>query len=115
MKIVVTGGRDKKGEQYEQLVNKVMFAICENPVYVGDCPTGIDRYVLNYCEFSDGFRMFRADWNKHGKAAGPIRNREMLEAAGKDAIVIAFPGGRDTENCVKQAKELGMIVLRVEL
>jgi len=56
---------------------------------------------------------YEPDWDTYKRAAGPIRNKEMLEA-NPDALVLAFPGGKGTEDCVKQAKELGMIVLRVE-
>lgn len=37
---------------------------------------------------------YKADWDTHGKAAGPIRNREMLDTEiekGEDILVIAFP------------------------
>ena len=65
-----------------------------------------EHYLVNY-------KTFEADWCLHGKAAGPIRNKEML-LAHSDAVVVAFPGGKGTENCVKTAVELNMIVLRVE-
>lgn len=55
----------------------------------------------------------KADWEKHGRAAGAIRNREML---GDDPdLIIAFPGGLGTENMIKQAKKAGVPVLRVEI
>lgn len=44
-----------------------------------------------------------ADWKKHGKAAGAIRNSEMLKA-GNVALVIAFPGGRGTADMVAKAR-----------
>lgn len=50
---------------------------------------------------------FRPDWQRHGRAAGPIRNRAMAEYA--DALV-AFPGGRGTADMVRQAKERGLTV-----
>jgi YspA, cpYpsA-related SLOG family len=43
---------------------------------------------------------FKADWTKHGRSAGPIRNREMLEL-GKPSAAIAFPGGSGTADMVK--------------
>lgn len=49
-----------------------------------------------------------ADWKKHGKAAGPVRNREMLES-GID-MLIAFPGGRGTFNAVMTARSIGVPV-----
>lgn len=54
-----------------------------------------------------------ADWNKHGKAAGPLRNKKMLEMY-PDALVVAFPGGRGTTNCVTTAKVLGLDVMEVD-
>lgn len=55
----------------------------------------------------------KANWDEHGRAAGPIRNREMIQWYAT-AIIVAFPGGRGTENCVKTAIDLGRLVLRVE-
>jgi hypothetical protein len=52
---------------------------------------------------------FGADWAAHGKAAGPIRNRRML-LEGKPDLVIAFPGGKGTENMVNQARKAGVQV-----
>src|ERR1700761_8081446 len=45
------------------------------------------------------FSEFHADWQTHGRAAGPIRNRRMLEEGAPD-LVIAFPGGRGTADMV---------------
>jgi predicted Rossmann-fold nucleotide-binding protein len=50
----------------------------------------------------------RADWDKHGRRAGPIRNAEML-ASGVDAVV-AFPGGRGTADMVAKARKSGVPV-----
>jgi hypothetical protein len=44
---------------------------------------------------------FPADWRKHGRAAGPIRNRTM--AAQADAVAL-FPGGRGTASMRQQAQ-----------
>ena len=53
---------------------------------------------------------FPANWQKPGKAAGPIRNRQMIEQ-GKPDIVIAFPGGRGTANMVLQSMHAGIPVI----
>ncbi len=55
---------------------------------------------------------FTADWESHGRAAGPIRNKRMLDE-GKPDRVIAFPGGKGTANMVRQAKARGIEVLEV--
>jgi hypothetical protein len=54
-----------------------------------------------------------ADWKKHGKAAGPIRNRMMLEVHRPD-VVVALPGGRGTANMIMLAEGAGVPVVRVE-
>ncbi len=58
---------------------------------------------------------FSADWKKHGKGAGPVRNSEMLAELlvcshgtdGREArqMVVAFPGGRGTGDMVGKAKK----------
>jgi len=52
-----------------------------------------------------------ADWDQHGKAAGPIRNIEMLDGF-PDARVIAFPLGKSvgTRHCMREAVKRGMKV-----
>lgn len=56
---------------------------------------------------------FPADWNKHGKAAGPIRNQEMIDH-GKPNLVVAFPGGRGTADMVQKAKTAGIDVAEIK-
>jgi hypothetical protein len=54
-------------------------------------------------------RVFLADWEKHGRSAGPIRNQLMLKE-GRPDLVIAFPGGRGTADMVARAKKAGIKV-----
>lgn len=55
---------------------------------------------------------FKADWKKHGRAAGPLRNQQMLDE-GKPDLVIAFPGGRGTADMVRRAKAAGIPVREI--
>jgi len=54
---------------------------------------------------------YKADWKKHGKAAGPIRNRAMVERGMPD-VVIAFPGGNGTADMVNVARSKHIPVIR---
>ena len=59
-----------------------------------------------------------AQWQRHGRAAGPIRNRELLEQAITRAVahssprcqvsvlVVAFPGGAGTASLVREARRM---------
>lgn len=55
---------------------------------------------------------FPADWSLNGKAAGPIRNHQML-IVGKPDLVVAFPGGRGTDDMVRKARDVGVRVVEV--
>jgi hypothetical protein len=59
------------------------------------------------------YQEFKADWKKHGPAAGPIRNQQMLDE-GKPDLVVAFPGGRGTADMVLRAKLAGVPVIEVQ-
>lgn len=110
MRVAFTGGRDY---QNDFMVAEVLAVLNPSVVLLEGGATGLDSLVREVREAA-GFagETFEADWSKHGKAAGPIRNREMLDS-GAD-ILIAFPGGKGTEDCVKAAKERGIPVLRLE-
>ena len=51
-----------------------------------------------------------ADWSTHGRAAGPIRNQQMVDR-GAD-ICLAFPTSSSigTWDCVRRAKAAGIPV-----
>lgn len=53
---------------------------------------------------------FPADWDKHGKSAGHIRNNQML-VEGKPDLVLAFLGGKGTANMVASARKAGVRVI----
>lgn len=58
------------------------------------------------------FEEYKADWDKHGKAAGPTRNKRMIDE-GKPDVVLAFPGGGGTADMVRRAEAAGIRVIKV--
>lgn len=56
---------------------------------------------------------YKADWEKHGKAAGPIRNQSMLDNNPGIELVIAFPGGAGTEDMKRRARARGIEVMEI--
>lgn len=56
----------------------------------------------------------RANWKRHGKAAGPIRNRDMLRIH-QPQYVIALPGGKGTADMIRAAESFGVPVIRAEV
>ena len=110
MKVIVTGGRNFENHS---IMADVMNYLRPSQIIHGGC-SGADRLADGWAT-SNGIPAteFAADWIKYGRVAGPIRNAHMLDSH-PDALVVAFPGGKGTENCIKQAKERKMLVLRVE-
>lgn len=111
MKTVVCGGRDYvlsvDGLFHLDLI-RLHLPITE---LVCGKARGIDTSARRWAEFNGiPIKDFPADWDRHGKAAGYIRNAEMAEYA--DAVV-ALPGGRGTDNMVQQAIEKGLRVVDI--
>lgn len=53
---------------------------------------------------------FPADWQRDGRAAGPLRNQRMLDH-GKPDLVVAFKGGAGTADMIRRARTAGIPVL----
>lgn len=107
--VIVTGGRDYQ----DDVTVKRVLDLFDIGLLIEGGARGADELARQYAaERGIQRETVHAEWTKNGRGAGPIRNREMLERY-PNAIVIAFPGGRGTENCVSQAVLLGRTVLRV--
>lgn len=104
MKLIIAGGRD-----YHITVKDVMRLNALNleiTEIVSGCSAGADTGGECFAGIINRpIAKFPADWNKHGKAAGPIRNRQMAEYA--DAVVL-FPGGRGTQSMFNEATKAGI-------
>lgn len=50
------------------------------------------------------FKISQNDWQQYSGAAGPMRNRRMLDEGMPD-LVIVFPGGNGTANMINEAKK----------
>lgn len=59
-------------------------------------------------------KVYPANWERHGKMAGILRNREMLKIADPD-LIIAFPGGTGTADMIKISKRAGKEVIEIEI
>lgn len=75
--------------------------------------TGADQLARWWCvQRRVPYENYPPDWMKFGRAAGPIRNRRMIEK-GQPDIVVAFPGGSGTADLVAKARAAGVKVLEI--
>lgn len=116
MRVLVTGGRTYGHNDSDQV--QAAFAALdalipeEGPSKLvlihGGC-TGADTVAQCWAEARGVHQnIHEADWQRHGRAAGPIRNQAMVDS--KPDLVLAFPGRRGTADMVRRAKLAGVPV-----
>ena len=113
MKVIVCGGRDFADD-------KLLFSTLDRlhkqtpiTLIIHGAARGADALAGTWAILRDvPMTMYAANWLLYGKAAGPIRNRQMLEE--KPDLVVAMPGGRGTADMVRAAREAGVSVLEVD-
>ncbi len=114
MRFLVCGGRDYVNRQavYDAL------DLLNNEVgvtaIISGMARGADTHGAQWAQ-DRGVELvkFPADWNKHGKGAGPIRNQQMLNE-GKPDGVVAFPGRNGTADMIYRSKMAGLEVWEPE-
>lgn len=86
-------------------------------LWQGNAP-GTDKLSDNHAKARGWDRRgFDAHWDELGKAAGPIRNQEMIDAAVADGdrkVVVAFPQPPKSDgcaDCITRAWKAGIPVL----
>jgi hypothetical protein len=86
-------------------------------VIVHGAAAGIDAAFAEGC-FQLGVtdEPHQADWDKHGNAAGPIRNREMVEKGAAFCVACHrfLPKSRGTRDCVQRCLDAGIPVYLID-
>ena len=118
--IAAGGGRDLAWPQ-QRIAAELLARTGGRPVHLllhggargADAAIGRAAHQLGWASL-----VMPAQWQRHGRAAGPIRNRELLEQAIARAeahtspgyqvsvLVVAFPGGAGTASLVQQARRM---------
>ncbi len=111
MRVLVCGGRDYHDRSaVERALWKLDAELWPIRVVLHGGASGADAEGMLWAVGAGRAALaFPADWTKHGKAAGPIRNQQMLDEGVPD-LVLAFPGGRGTADMVRRAKRAGVNV-----
>ena len=114
VKILVCGGRDYTDRHHlykildeihrEMKVTSVVHGASRGADTLGE-DWANDRWIATH--------PMPALWSEHGRRAGPIRNAAMLAAHPEIELVVAFPGGRGTDDMIQRAEAAGLTILRV--
>ena len=114
MNVLVCGGRDYK--DWDKVMNTLADIRRTRGIHVlmhGGAP-GADSLADRWGRMANvEIEVYKADWGKHGRAAGPMRNTRMLKT-GKPDLVVAFPGGRGTADMVSKARAAGVEIMEIK-
>lgn len=111
MKTIIAGSRIITDQS---IVNKAIvdskFNIIE--VVLGGA-RGVDDCGLQYARENNlKFKIFVADWASYGKAAGPIRNRQMAEYA--EQLILVWDGiSKGSKNMKEEMNKLNKPIFEV--
>lgn len=106
-KIIIAGGRTFTDYDFLKDTLDEILAVDDFEIISGGAK-GVDALGERYAEARGlSVKAFPADWEKHGRAAGPIRNEEMARYA--DGLIAFWDGtSRGTANMIDIAKRYAL-------
>jgi hypothetical protein len=112
MKLLISGGRQYRFNQSgQEYLNKLYFTHQFSSLVNGKAK-GVDEAAEKWANLKEiPVQPFYADWNKHGKKAGILRNQQMVDQLTKSDLFIAFPGGRGTDDAFRRAEKAGVQII----
>jgi hypothetical protein len=118
MKVLIAGSRHATLDHGGQEIKKYILELPPNTTVINGGCKGVDM-IADYYANKRGLKVIRVDaeWKKHGRAAGPIRNKKMLDLD-PDLVVLfhndLVNGGKGTRNMRDIALKKGVDVIHFE-
>lgn len=118
MRVLICGDRNWRDESSICGLIDILADNYPDLVIIHGGANGADSIAGDIAEFREVKVLeFKADWNKYGRAAGPIRNQQMLDE-GKPNLIYAFhpdlKNSRGTLDMVKRARSANLPVTWVD-
>lgn len=105
MRVIIAGGRDFNDYERLKRVCDEQLQFFDDIEIVSGCARGADTLGIQYAvEKGYPIKKFPADWQTHGRFAGPLRNTQMAEYA--DMLIAFWDGSsRGTADMIKKAHQ----------
>lgn len=112
-KVIIAGSRDIEWYNIERLMENAQANLGFSHIseVVSGCAPGIDTLGIKWAEERNiPVKRFPADWERYGRVAGPMRNRQMAEYVGQSGYLVCVWDGksRGTRNMIEEAKRVGI-------
>jgi hypothetical protein len=119
MRILVTGSRD--WDDREEIVHALLDTrdnqsragkrMTVMTLVEGACPTGADAIAHEYAiKWGWDTERHPADWDTHGKKAGFVRNKTMVDAGANICLAFIKNDSRGATMCAQLARDAGIPV-----
>ena len=113
MKLLIAGSRTIN--DYHILDEAMKIINVKSSLIISGEAKGVDTLAKKYALNNKiNYKGFPVKWSEYGKAAGHIRNSEMIEEA--DAVLVIWDGkSRGTQDTIKKAKKKNIPLTIIEV
>jgi len=115
MKVLVTGDRNWNRMD---IIERELRKLSKDTIIIHGAARGVDT-IAGFVAERLGMKVipFPAKWHIYGRAAGPIRNQQMIDQ-GKPDIVLAFHDflekSKGTKDMINRARNVGIKVILIK-
>lgn len=112
-RILITGSRDWTDQAtiWQALADAVRSIPVDRELVIihGACRVGADEIAHEWARgYGARIECHPANWTKHGRAAGPIRNKAMVDLGADLALAFIKDGSRGASHCARLAEQAGI-------
>jgi hypothetical protein len=113
MKVIVAGTRTIT--DYNVVSEAIKLFPYDIKEIVSGKAKGVDNLGEEFASNNDiDVKLFPADWEKYGRCAGPMRNKQMAEYA--DGLVLIWDGkSKGSSNMLQEAKKKDLVIVEIIL
>lgn len=113
-RVIIAGGRDYDNWALFHSYIEQLLPANSSPTIISGGANGVDSFAIKYAKlYNIPLEVFPADWDKHGKRAGFIRNTEMANVA-TELIVFWDGKSKGTEHMISIAKSKNLKITNIE-
>lgn len=113
MRALICGDRNWDKPAVINILLEGLYTMTDDMTIIEGCARGADKVACEWEGVDAAHEHYPANWSEHHRAAGPIRNKKMLDE-GKPDVVFAFHDNleesKGTKHMVEIASKAGVPV-----